>query len=260
MRFVPLAIQMLVVLFPLAAADPFSPLVTRASLDELRSKGQVTASIPADSRLRLVPAISSRDAIAAGVTAAQPTVGTELLTIITGMGRPADSDEGWLTLYNALHSVSTMRGITYWSGSRKKEEVLFLQSYALDAESRRTRIPDPAFTSIPPEDDLYTFQEDGSFGRNTYREHFLFQGDHLVVRIVNISVISLFLVPIIQAGNLVTQVVLVPRGDEVLFYGVSYMNTAMPIGGRRAREESLMHRLLAVEGWLRTRLIPSAGH
>jgi hypothetical protein len=259
MRFVPLAIQMLAVLCPLAAADPFTGLVAEDFLAALRASGQVTVSIPASSLLRLVPSVSSRDTIIAGVKAARPTVGTELLMPITGVGPSADSAGGWLSLYNTLHSVSTMRGITYWSGSRRRQEVLFLESYALEPGSRRARIPDPSFTSIPAEDELYTFQEDGSFGRNTYREHFLFAGDHLAVRIENTSTISLFLVPLIQPGNLVTQVVLVPRGNEILFYGVSYMRTSVPIGGRSAREESLLHRLLAVEGWLQARLAPSAG-
>ncbi len=148
-----------------------------------------------------------------------------------------------------------MKGITYYSVTRGRQMVLFLQSYAISAPFRSAQVPDPVFRDIPREDDLFTFQEDSSFGKNTYREHFAFRDDHLVVKMENLTTISFMLVPIIRPHNLVSQVILVPAGKDLLFYGVAYLRTGMPIGDHRGKEESLKNRLIAMASWLRSRLV-----
>ena len=138
-------------------------------------------------------------------------------------------------------------------------QVLFSQSYAVSSQKSAARIPDPVFTEIPADDVLLTFQEDRSFGRNVYQESFAYRTNHLLVRIENLSTISLFLFPLIQPRNLVSEVLLIPAGRDILFYGVAYSRTAVPVGDRHSREESLTNRLIAVAGWLKAKLVPEKG-
>ena len=255
MRFVLLAIQMLALALPAHAADPLSRYVPDASLLALRAGTVSSLSISQDSVLTLAPAVASHEALAKEVHDLRPTVGVEVLQILANVLDPADAARGLLSICNAAHAVSSMKGITYYSVSRGKKEVLFLQAYAVSAPSRGAKIPDPVFTIIPGEDDLFTFQEDNSFGKNTYREHFAFRDDHFLVKMENLSTISFLLVPIIQPHNLVSQFILVPAGKDLLFYGVAYLRTGMPIGDRHGREESLKNRLIAMAAWLRSRLL-----
>ena len=254
MRLVLLAIQMLILLVPVAADDPFQGYLDSSSLEKLRAGRTVSASIASDGRLTLAPSIASRDAIAADVKGRKPSLGVEILRIMTGLPQAMDTREGWLLLFNSLHAVSTMKGIPYYSVTRSSTHPLFSESYAVDPVSRKDRIADPVFTDIPAADLFFTFQEDGTFGKNLYEESFSYQTDHLVVRIENLSTISFLFIPLIQPRNLVSEVALIPNGTELVFYGVSYLTTSFPTGDRHSREESLSNRLVAMANWLKTRL------
>jgi hypothetical protein len=254
MRLVLLAIQMLVLLLPAIAEDPLARFVETASVERLRAGGSVRASVAADGLPALIPDISSRDEIAADVSTLRPTVAVEILKLVPGGTGVTDGPAQWLRIYNAVHSVSTMKGITYYSVTRGREQVLFTQSYAVAGTKSPRRIDDPIFETIPPDDVLLTFQEDSSFGKNSYEESFRFRTDHLVVKIENLTTVSFLFVPLVSPRNLVSQVVLVPVGPDVLFYGLAYSKSLVPVGDRRSREDSLANRLTAVANWLQARL------
>jgi hypothetical protein len=257
MRFILVAIQMLLLALPLAAEDPLSAFVEAGALHTLRDGGSLKGSIPADGTLKLLPAMASRERIAALASGLRPTVGVEIARIIPVPGTDtADSPAGVLRLYNAMHAVSTMQGIPYFSTTRGKSVVLFTQSYAVSSAEALLRIPDPVFGEVPEIDELITLQNDSSFGRNTYRESFWRGPDHIEVTIENLTRISLLFFPFVEPRNLVTEVVLIPAGNDLLFYGLACLRTSMPIGDRHSREESLSNRLAAMADWLKSRLAP----
>ena len=214
----------------------------------------MTSSVLSDGSLHLLPTMASRDRIASDAQHMQLTVGVEILRILTDLPDSPDSPAGLLKLYNAMHAVSTMQGIPYYSTSRGKKVVLFSQAWAVASEKKLDRIPDPVFSDIPAEDVLYTFQNDTSFGRNSYKESFWRDPDHLEVKIENLTTISLLFFPFIDPRNLVSHVALVPVGNDLLFYGLACLRTSMPVGDRKSREESLANRLIAMADWLKTRL------
>jgi hypothetical protein len=254
MRFILLAILMGLSALPAMADDPLARFVDAESLRKLRSGATITSSVPSEGALKLVPAIGTRDSIAADISALRPTVGVELLRLIPDMAEQMDSPEGWLKIYNTMHAVSSMRGITYYSVSRGKVEVLFSQSYAVSSAGSSTRIADPVFTEIPENDLLNTWQEDRSFGGIPYQESFRFRTDHLVAKIENLSTISFLFLPLITPRNLVSLVAVIPVEKDLLFYGVACIRTSMPIGDRHSREESLTNRLIAMADWLKGRI------
>ncbi len=246
--------MLLVSVFALSA-DPLSRYLPDSSLVSLRAGAVSSVSLPSEGMLSLAPTVSSRDALAAEIRDLRPTVGVEVLQVLAGITGRTDSTRDLLALYNAAHAVSSMKGITYYSVSRGRNQVLFLQAYAISEISHPVKIADPVFTGIPRENDMFTFQEDNSFGKNTYQEHFAFRDDHLLVKMENLSTISFMLVPIIQPHNLVTQVILIPAGKDLIFYGVAYLRTGMPIGDHSGREQSLKNRLVAMASWLKSRLL-----
>jgi hypothetical protein len=261
MRLVLLAIRTALLLLPVAlSADP-GMLVPADAVSQLAGEASLVRSLGQGAALTLVPRVASAAAIAAEVRTSAPTVGVEVLRIFRGLPAPADargwdSPEGLLRLYNALHATSTLKGITYWSASRKERRVLFTESFAIASPGKIAAIPDPMFTSIPAHDEMHTFQQDQSYGKNTYRQEFEFGGDHLVVRVLNTSTISLALVPVIRPGGLVSLSILVPEGRDLLYYGVSWIRTSFPLGDMGKRRDSLANRLIAMGDWLRTRLAP----
>ncbi|MGA2639747.1 MAG: DUF6675 family protein [Spirochaetia bacterium] len=259
MRIGAVAIQMLLLALPLYAADPLAAFVGSDALVELRAGAAVKAGLPQDATPSLVPNVSSREIIEQEVKDLGPSVGAEFLKVIPGPGIAMDAPAGQLLLFNAMHAVSTMKGVTYWSVTRGKEQVLFLQSYVIASPAKPDRIPDPVFSEIPETHELFTFQEDSSFGKNTFLEHFHARGDHLYVKMENLSTITFLLIPFIQPQGLVSQVVLVPIGTDVLFYGLACIRTGMPLGDKASRVESMENRLTALAGWLEKRLSAGAG-
>jgi hypothetical protein len=254
MRFVLVAIQILLMAMPLAAEDPLSAFVGINDVQKLRGEGSVSSSVSSDGTLHLLPTMASRDRIVSDAQQKKLTVGVEILRVLTGLPDSPDSPAGLLKIYNAMHAVSTMQGIPYFSTTRGKTHVLFSQSWAVASEKKLDRIPDPVFSDIPAEDVLYTLQSDTSFGRNSYKESFWRDPDHLEVKIENLTTISFFFFPFIDPRNLVSHVALIPAGNDLLFYGLAYLRTSMPIGDRTSREESLANRLTAMADWLKTRL------
>ncbi len=254
MRFVLLAIQMAFVTLPLRGDEALGRWVSLASAASLRAGGTVLQSIPPDGGLSLLPPVSSRALIDSEVRSFRPSVGIEIMHLIGPQKSPFSAPSDWLRLFNTLHAASTMQGTRYWSVSRGREEVLFSQSYAVSSPSSPRRVADPSFNEIPLESLFYTLQEDRSFGKNVYAESFSFPGDHLSVKIENLTTISLLLVPIVQPSGFVVRLVLVPAGSSILFYGVAVLRTALPIGDRHSREESLANRLVAMADWLQKEL------
>jgi hypothetical protein len=266
MRVVLLAIQ---IAFTAAFAwgqDGLGTWVTKHSADILQTGAPVTRSIGSDGSLVLLPPVSSQNEINSEMVSLRPSVGVEFLRIVkaapsasvgasapaTPFGAPATPFGAldWLRLFNTLHAASTMQGVTYFSVSRGKPEVLFVQSYAIASPASRQRISDPASTAIPLSSLFYTFQEDHSFGKNVYEETFTAPGDHIAVKIENLTTISLVLIPIIGPRSFVVRIVLVPVGRDLLFYGAAALRSGMPLGDRRSREESLINRLVAMTDWL----------
>lgn len=255
MRLILAAITMACLAVSAGAADPLSAFVRSQDLETLRAGTAIKIGVARGGKLQLVPSISSAGAISDSVKALNPSVGAELLQILPGNGQVLDSPSGMLTLYNLLHGVSTMKGITYYSVTRGKEMPLFLQSYVIPSPDRAASPqPDPVFTEIPAEHDLFTLQEDTSFGKNTYFEHVTALPDHLYMRTENLTTISYLLLPIVTPHNLVSHVVVVPAGKDVLFYGVSCLKSGLPLGDLNSRTQSMENRLVALSGWLARRL------
>jgi hypothetical protein len=253
MRIILLAIQMALLALPLFADDALDHAFGASTAALLRTGSMARQSIPADGSLQLVPAVSSRSLIQQEMQAFRPSVGVEVVRLIKRAGPPMRSPADWLPLFNVLHAASTMQGTKYWSVTRGKEEVLFSQSYVVSYPSS-VRIADPAFSTIPAESSFYTFQEDKSFGRNTYAESFSFPGDHVAIKIENQTSISLLLVPIVRPGGFVVRVVVLPVGDKLVFYGAAVLRTTFPVGSRSSREDSLANRIIAMTNWLEQEL------
>ena len=97
------------------------------------------------------------------------------------------ADEKLLSLYNAIGRVSAQKGITYISRrAGYKPKTLFTRSYYIaDTEHTENALADPAASEVPPSDVRYVFQEDTSFGENTYLHTYTDSASEIFVEITN---------------------------------------------------------------------------
>ena len=97
------------------------------------------------------------------------------------------ADEKLLSLYNALGRVSAQKGITYISRrAGYKPKTLFTRSYYIaDTEHTETALADPVASEVPASDRRYVFQEDTSFGENTYLHTYTDSASEIFLEITN---------------------------------------------------------------------------
>jgi hypothetical protein len=237
---------------PAAGEGLAAPYLEPALLESLQDEGELRSSLGGGAQPSLVPQIPRRAEIIEDVRKLDPSVGVELLEIYPGRGYPLDTPEALLELYNLMHAVSRMKGLEYYSASRKRMRTLFQQSYTIAEPSSRTPVPDPTFTGeIPPVDRTYLFQEDLTFGGNVYSADYFCDGQVLALRTLNLTPMHYLGIPIVHERESLTWICLIPFGDRILFYGLACARPVRFFGLERssAREESFYNRLKAIYRW-----------
>lgn len=96
-------------------------------------------------------------------------------------------NERLLALYNVLGRISTQKGITYISRrAGYKPKVLFDQSYYIGSpEDTKTALPDPVVSALPVSEKRWVYQNDTSFGGNTYEYSYTTDGDEIFLELTN---------------------------------------------------------------------------
>ena len=247
---------LLLLLFPgLCPADTVIASLLPAPLYErLLREGELRNSLHGDSPPQLVPDVAERWEIESRIRELGLTVGTEVLSVYRNESVDFDSPESRLRIYNILLSMSTMKGTQYYSASRERMRTLFAESYVVDGPNRQNRLPDPVVQEIPPTSKLTVLQEDLTFGENLYSMEFRYSGELFLLDMTNLTTMHYFFFPMVRPGNSVTLILLIPAGEELLFYGAVGAHTMRLLGLARSREDSFYNRLKAIYGWFTQRM------
>jgi hypothetical protein len=185
-------------------------------------------------------------------------VGTEVLSVYTDRSVDFDSPGSRLQIYNILRSMSTMKGIQYYSASRERMRTLFAESYVVDGPAAENRLPDPVVQEIPAYSRLYAYQEDLTFGENIYSTEFHYSGDYFLLDTTNLTTMHYYFFPMVRPENSITLILLIPAGEQLLFYGATGAHTLRLLGLARSREDSFYNRLKAIYGWFSERMDASS--
>jgi len=236
------------------ADSAVEPLLQPQLYNRLLTEGELRNSLHGDSPPQLIPDVPARKAIEARIRELELSVGTEVLSVYTNEAADFDSAESRLRIYNILRSISTMQGIQYYSASRERLRTLFAESYVVDGPDGEKRLPDPVVREIPPHSRLYVLQEDLTFGKNLYAMEFRYSGDYFLMDSTNLTTMHYFFFPMVRPENSVTLILLIPAGEQLLFYGAVGARTMRLLGLERSREDSFYNRLKAIYGWFTERV------
>ncbi len=235
--------------WPISAQPALQDLVGAADWQQLLAGKRVSRTFEPGGGPRLLPAVPAAEAMRREVEGLHPTIGAELLILIDTPHADLSSPEGMLLLYNQMRSISGMKGLQYWSASRKRMRTLFAESYAIDSPERRQPLPDPLVRQVPASDRIFIYQKDLSFGENVHRVDYSFGGGSIVMTMRNLQPITYLLVPLVQPLDSLSTLLAIPQGSRVLLYGVSCSRTARLLGLERSKEDSLSNRMQAIAGW-----------
>lgn len=272
MKSIGLSIIVCFVLFSVYSeenSEPLAQLLTRKRLDILLNEGEVVRVFTDEKSPVLIPEIKAKEYIMKEVQELDPMIGVEIVLLFkTGDGFAEEQDRELVLLFNILQSISTMKGIEYYSATRKRMRIFYHDAYVINSPEEKIKIDDPVVENnvningnpIPEKSDLFAYLADSSFGKYICHIEYSFDGEAFIMRMKNLTQIWYTVIPLINPSNLRSYIVIIPVGDNILFYGLSCLRTINLFGMAKNRWESLYNRIKAVYDWFqvqyKNRILP----
>lgn len=178
------------------------------------------------------------------------------IEVLMGLDIPAqllqnmDGNQLDLAIFNALHRISTLSGLEYFSASRGRMREFYLTSSVVDDDGS-TVLEDPHFDRLETGADFLIRQEDASFGDNLYRVKTTAGS----ISIRNVSPMTYHMIRIAGSGDLEIQMRIIRSGDNMLFYAFSSLNAPKIFGLQNRLSNSFYNRIIALYGWFDRQLL-----
>jgi hypothetical protein len=251
MRRVGLSIQLGISLLlgPMLIAEECRPSFWgEETLAQLEREGEMRYTFRGAEALRLFPDLPIKGQYTKEIENLKPTLGVEYLLSTELTSRGSEDGTTQLCIYNALRSISTLKGVEYYSASRERMRVFFQDAYVIDHPETRERQEDPLVTEIPDASTIFAFLRDSSLGNYIAVADYIHNDGYFGMSITNWSVLRKFWIPMVQPNRLKSLILLFPCEGKLYFYGLSYVRT-FALFSRQAREASFYNRLVALLNW-----------
>jgi len=233
--------------------DYSDEIIGNENLKILTQKGEISRIFRAGENLELLPNISAKEQIKKDIKDIKPSIGVELLLFYKLDENNKEKSEILLSIYNILRSISTLKGIQYYSATRKRMRIFYHDAYVIESPNNRKKTDDPEFSdNIPVRSGLYASFKDSSFGEYTCFVEYLSDGNSITMKIENITQIWYLILPAVSQRNLKSYVIIIPYDEHILFYGLSYLKALNFFGILDSRSDSLYNRVVAISDWFKT--------
>jgi len=231
------------------------PGLTEAESQQLAKTGEVTADYSGSIKARIAPPFAGKEAMIRELQKTDATVGIELLFQAPIPKKYRERSDFWLETYNIMRSISTLKGIKYYSADRNMMRTFYYDAYAVPSpEKKYTRLPDPLVTSIPAKSHIYTYHKDSSFGNYVMSVNYTAGPEpqhpkYIRMALTNATEMYYSVFPIVAPWKLQIDLVAIPEGDTMLFYGNFVANTFTIFGLRDSIDVSFTNRVKALYNW-----------
>jgi hypothetical protein len=156
-------------------------------------------------------------------------------------------------LYNETLAISTLKGIEYYSTSRKTMRIFYDYSTVIDSPVSKQPRPDPAFDEVPAELVVYARQRDLSFGDNIYRYDYYAKDNAFIFVQQNLTAMNYGIIPALARNKLRSLVAVIDSGDSLLVYAASMAKAASFPGMGEKVGNSFSTRAEAILKWFSDR-------
>lgn len=147
-----------------------------------------------------------------------------------------------------LRSISSMEGIKYYSNSAGGIKTLYLQSYTVDNPYDKNRIPDQTDGSADNRT-IYAFQEDNSFGVNTYQIDYRQFDNEISMVMKNEDPVKFAFITAVKKNNLVMSLQIIDKGSYLITYILAQMKFPALSIFESKMNNSLNARITALQNW-----------
>lgn len=246
-----------------ASASPASQYIGTASADQLSkvvgagtagAAGIKVASSGKGAAPSLMPTHPAASLIGPSIQAEQANIVVEAL-FLWHRPWPVDPGAEILAVYNTLRAVSSLKGIDYYSASRKKRWPLYEYSSLVAGRTDNTPVGDTRLAALPaaPET-LFARQKDTTFGDNSYQITLAGGAGFVRQSSTNLTRLSLGIVPVAAPGDVNLRVLVLSTDEGLVFYAVSSARATLLPGIQGTLEASFGNRAEALYAWFSDRL------
>ena len=217
---------------------------------ELKEKGEMSLVIRKKENLSLVPDIPEKNSILEKIAELDPAISVEFLSSFPIKNDSVkEKDFILLKIFNILHSVSTLKGISYYSESRKKESILYREAFTIENPETKIPVKDLKFHSLQTKSGVYSFFNDSSLGKYICSIKYFCSDAYVIMEMENETSINYMLVPIVGPKGLLSYLVVLPFENEIIVYGFSCLKITNFFGIADGKIGSLYNRIKAVYNW-----------
>jgi hypothetical protein len=237
----------------------FSPdiLLGETLSGELSGKGEIKHTLSeGETALALVPdtPLSKKAAsFSEAGSGEDPTFVSESLHLVkkAALGNEkagSASDTSLGAVSRIIRSVSKMKGMRYYSYSRKEWDVLYSESYMIEGPDSDKAVPDR--TEGPADGlTLYCYQKEHTFGACRYRLDYSQSDREVSVLFTNIEPLYYKIFRAVKPGNMKISLVVTDCGDSYLVYMVLHARIMRFSLLEQRMNNSLNSRLDAIYKW-----------
>ncbi|MDA3956387.1 DUF6675 family protein [Oceanispirochaeta sp.] len=162
-----------------------------------------------------------------------------------------------LHILQSMSAISTLEGIEYWSGSRKKMYLYLEEAYVVEKNKSSKKSADPVFTTLPDEPrTISVFQKDTTFGKAWYDVSYEVRNDSIRLSMINTTTIRYKFFPVLRDERLLIELIVIPREKDLLFYGLAAFRLGNTFGIEMKLDESFDHRMSALQTWFADQTYP----
>jgi hypothetical protein len=228
-------------------------LISNKAEITLQTMGEVRRTFRAGENLVFFPDLPIRRAALQQVAELNPVIGVEFLTRYSppDFASPESLSRG---IAQTLRSVSTLKGLEYYSASRDRMRIFFRDAYMVDSLEKGNRLSDPQ-TATAPDEHFFAYLDDSSAGQYVANMTYTTRDRYVAMKYENATTIRKMMLPLIRKGNLISSVIIIPDGEDLLFYGYSCVRAINWFDMvERKGEASFTNRMVALYSWFRTNL------
>ncbi|MCQ2610935.1 MAG: hypothetical protein MJ169_04240 [Treponema sp.] len=148
-----------------------------------------------------------------------------------------------------MRSHSKMKGMQYYSNSRKRYETLYLDSYRVSGPGSKEKLPD-LLTGSTDGLTIWALQEDKSMGKNIYRVDYSMNDNQIFMQMTNVDDIYFGIIKGVPKEKLKIVCSVTDLGDSYLVYVAMYGEFPQMGLMEKKMNQSLNARLEAVYKWM----------
>ena len=154
-------------------------------------------------------------------------------------------------LANILTGISTIKGTQYYSQSKKEVTTLFTDAYTVEEPDYAKKTADKHLEApLPQKLDIFGMLEDSRFGENVYQFSYIFDENHIILKITNIAPMRYSFLKAIDTNCFTCLLDIALTEDEIVVNNKGFCKPAVLPSFMESRiNNAITNRMDALFGW-----------